>query len=204
MLKIAALIANLSIVFCEAYALGHIRRKSDVLKYYTYLQNFLALIASLIFSFCSIVCLITGKPIPELAKGLRYMAASGLAATAFIFIAFLGAGKKIALTEDDFLPGLKPRSANILLHYVCPALALASFILLERDARITHDFWTGIVALPSCIYWILYMILSAAKLWEEPYNFSSGKGKTGILDVLTVVLIPLSFIAISFVLWNIM
>ena len=90
----------------------------------------------------------------------------------------------------------------MLLHYVCPAVSLLSFAVFERSIGLSSDIWTGLTAIPSCVYWVVYWILSAAKLWEEPYDFTS-KGKNNLVEILTFVLIPLSFMAISFVLWNI-
>jgi hypothetical protein len=200
---IAAFIINVIMIICEFRTLGHIRGKGNVLKYYTYLQNFIGLIVSLIFCICLIVCTVSGRTIPEFVKGLRYTATCGLLATMLIFITFLGAGKKIQITEDDFLFGYSPKTANIILHYVCPILSLVSFVLFEREIPLSNGVWTGIVAIPSCIYWIIYIVLSATKLWEEPYDFASRGEKNNIVEILTVLLIPLSFIAISFILWNI-
>ena len=58
-----------------------------------------------------------------------------------------------------------------------------------------------LVAIPSCLYWIIYLILSSLKLWKEPYEFSKSKNK--IYDILLFIGIPISFILISFVLWNV-
>ncbi len=194
-----ALILHLIIVVCEIYVLGHIRKKINILKYYTYLQNLLGLLSSVII----IVDILCGNPMGEYAKGIRYVAVCGLAATTLIFVVFLGAGKKAALTEDDFLRGCTPKAANTVLHYLCPALSLVSFVFFEREISLSNGIWTSLTAIPSCGYWIVYGILSAAKLWEEPYQFEySGKyGK--VLEVSTYLLIPLSFVAISFALWNV-
>jgi len=198
MLKLALFI-NVAIVILEVYTLAHIKGKQNILKYYTYLQNLIALIASLLFS----VCLASGRTVPEYAKGLRYLATCGLAATMFIFVVFLGAGKKIAITQDDFLGDFSPKRANMILHYLCPALSLVSFVFFEREISLSNGIWTGLAAIPSCAYWIVYLILTGAKLWEEPYRFTSAGQKTTGRDVLTMVMLPLSFMAISFVLWNI-
>ena len=57
-----------------------------------------------------------------------------------------------------------------------------------------------IAAVPSILYWVVYGILSCFKLWDEPYKFSSNNK---ILDIIKIVLIPIIFIGISFILWNI-
>lgn len=200
---IIALIFNLIIVICELYTLGHIRGKLNILKYYTYLQNFLALIVSLVFSIFLIVCMFSDRVVPEFIKGLRYIETCGLVATMFIFITFLGEGKNVAITDDDFHFGFRPQMANAILHYVCPILSLVSFVLFERALPLSNGIWTGLAAIPSCIYWIIYIFLSITKLWKEPYNFASQEAKSSMREVMTFLLIPLSFIAISFVLWSV-
>ncbi len=193
-----ALILNLTILVCEAYPLLRLRRKGDILKYYTYLQNAIALAASLIL----VVCFLSGDRIPEFVRGLRYIAACGLVTTTFIFVVFLGAGTKISMTGEDFLPGCSTGAANRNLHYLCPALSLVSFLVFERDLPLSSGIWTALAPVPSCLYWIVYLILSAAKLWEPPYDFSSGSRKHPVLEVASAGLIPLSFVAISAVLWK--
>ena len=203
LMLIVALILNLVISGCEVYALVHVKGKLNILKYYTYLQNFLSLIVSLICCVYLAINIIFGQTVPEFVMGLRYVATCGLVATMFIFIVFLGNGKKIAITEDDFLSGLSPKMGNIILHYVCPIVSLLSFVVFERQIDLNNNIWTAIVAIPSCVYWVVYIILTKTKLWKEPYNFASSDKKNKFIEVLTILLLPLSFIAISFILWNI-
>jgi hypothetical protein len=117
----------------------------------------------------------------------------------FIFVAFLGAGKKTGITEGDFIKNFNPKYANILLHYIIPVLSIISFLVFEREIILQNGVWTLLVAVPSCLYWVVYMILSSTKKWEEPYKFTSKKNV--VLDVLIGILIPLSFILFSIVLW---
>ena len=201
MLKIALFVHSI-IIFCELYTLGHIRRKTDLLKYYTYLQNFLTLFVSFVFFVYLVMHLVSEREIPAVLKGLRYTVTCGLVAAMFIFLVVLGAGKKMAITEDDFLGGFSPKMANAILHYICPALSLISFVLFEKELPLSNGIWTSIAAIPSCLYWIIYMILSATNLWEEPYPFAAQGGKGKMQEVLLYCLVPLSFVAISFVLWT--
>ena len=189
LMLIVALILNLVISGCELYALVHIKDKLNILKYYTYLQNFLSLIVSLICCIYLTISIVSGETVPEFVMGLRYIATCGLVATMFIFIVFQ--------------PGFNPKKANIIFHYVCPIVSLLSFVVFERQIDLSNDIWTAIVAIPSCIYWIVYIVLTKTKLWEEPYDFTATDKKNNFIEVLTVLLIPLSFIAISFILWNI-
>lgn len=194
---------NVAICICELYTLGNLKSKTDILKYYTFLQNFLALIVSALFSRYLIAAVFFDRPVPEFLRGLRYIATCGLMATTLIYAVFLSANGKNQLTPEDFIR-LNPKTGNFLLHWFCPLVSCLSFVLFERQISLTDSLWTALAPIPSCLYWIVYLILSAAKLWEEPYDFSSGKAgkKTAVPEVLTVTLIPLSFVAVSYVLWQ--
>lgn len=202
MLLWISLMLNLIIVTCEIWTLGNIRRKINIVKYYTFLQNFLALIVSFIFSFYSITAIFQNGAIPEFVRGLRYAATCGLIATMFIYVAFLSSNNKNLISEEDLNPNFSPKRANLMLHYFCPIISLLSFALFERETVLTAPEWTGYAAIPSCLYWIAYLILSAAHLWKEPYDFSPKKKNT-LVEVLVMVAIPLSFILISYILWAI-
>lgn len=200
-----ALLMNLLVIICEIYVLGKIKKKVDILKYYTFLQNFLTLIVSIIFSVYLVENLILNKEIPEFIKGLRYIVTCGLVATTFIYVVFLSRQSKNLLSENDFKPGVNPKTANIILHYFCPIISLVSFVLFEKQIVLTNSVWTGYAAIPSCLYWTIYLILSVTNLWEEPYDFSTsnGKKKNTFVEVLIMVALPVSFILISYILWNI-
>ena len=199
-----SLILNLIIVGCEIYTLSNIKRKINILKYYTFVQNLLALITSIIYSICLIISLISNNPPPEFARGLRYVATSGLVATMLIYVVFLSKNSKNIMSEEDFKANFNPKKANFILHYFCPIISLISFVLFEREIVLNESVWTGYAAIPSCLYWIIYGVLSVAKLWEEPYDFSRSKEKKNIFsDILIIISIPISFILITYILWNI-
>ena len=78
-------------------------------------------------------------------------------------------------------------------------------IVFEREITLTNSIWTGLAPLPSCLYWLVYLILSLTKLWEEPYELASKiNGVKGLLlEIFTLILIPIVFILVSFLLWQI-
>lgn len=195
---IVAVILNLILIGLELIVLISIKGKKNIFKYYTYLQNFLSVITSLIFSFGTIFCLSVSESIPEFFKGLRYVSVCGLLATLFIYLIFLR--KENSITQDDLLFNFNPKLANIILHYLAPLLSLVSLVFFEQEIILTNGIWTALVAIPSCLYWLVYLILSATKKWDEPYKLSA---KNKFIEVLTFILIPISFIVISIVLWNI-
>ena len=199
-----SLILNLIIILCEITTLSKIKRKINIIKYYTFLQNFLALISSSVLSVYLIINLVTNAVVPEFVKGLHYVTTCGLMATMFIYIVFLSSKSKNVLSEEDFISNFSPKKANFILHYFCPVASLVSFVIFEREIILTHSIWTGYAAIPSCLYWIIYLILSVTNLWEEPYDFSSDKGKKNtLLEIITMIIIPVSFVLISVILWNI-
>jgi hypothetical protein len=196
----ASFIINLIIVIVEIIVLSHIKEKINIFKYYTYLQNFLLTLTSLIYCIFLLIHFITNNQFIELVKGLRYIATCGVVSTTFIFVVFLQCGKRAPITKDDFIGNFNHIFANIILHYICPLLSLISFVVFEREIILNSGLWTMIVAIPSCLYWLIYIILTSTKVWKEPYDFTY---KKKIWEVLTMILIPLSFILISFIIWNI-
>lgn len=195
------LLFNVIIIISEIYVLSRLKKKRELFKYYTYLQNFLCLIVSIIFCVYIMGNMISDLVIPEYVRGLRYVATTGLIFTSFIYIILLSPNKNNVISNKDF-KGIKGSTANIVLHYLCPLLSLISFVVFERNIDLDTNIWTLLVAIPSCLYWIIYLILSITKLWEEPYDFSSKKNNK-LWDLLIIICIPLFFIIISFILWNI-
>lgn len=200
-----SLILNFIIILCEFYTLSRIKNKKDILKYYTYLQNLLALITSVIFIVCLLLAIFLNEVIPETVKGFRYVTTCGLITTMYVYIIFLSKNDKNVLSENDFIGNFNPKIANFILHYFCPLISLVSFVIFERQIDLNSPEWTGYVAIPSSLYWTLYLILTTAKLWDEPYHFSSPKGKKNnvLIDIAVIASLPLSFILISVILWNI-
>ncbi len=196
----SAIALNSAIVVCEIYTLFNVKKKTDILKYYTYLQNLIALIISVVFLIMTVFSMVCDNTVLEFVRGLRYIATCGLVTTTFIYTIFLARDKSL-ITEDDFSEGISPKRANLLLHYICPILSLISFIIFERQIVLTDGIWTSLSAVPSCGYWIIYLFLTIIKLWEEPYNFKYSKGGT-FCEVLSMIFIPVSFIIISFVIWK--
>lgn len=198
-----SLITNLAIVALEGWTLGHLRRKRDLFKYYTYLQNLIALLISAVFCICGTAALFQNRSMPQALRGLRYVASCGLTAAMLIYSAFLSSSSQNQLTEADFRPGITPGTANLMLHSLCPLLSMVSFLVFERPIAVTDARWTACAAIPSCGYWIVYLVLSAFHLWEDPYDFSAPKddGKRHLPEALVMALLPVSFISISMVLW---
>ena len=76
-------------------------------------------------------------------------------------------------------------------------------MFFERGTVLTDSEWTGYAAIPSCIYWAIYIILTVTHLWIEPYGLTASRTekKNHIVGILLLLAIPASFILISYVLY---
>lgn len=201
---IVALIINFIILLGEIFVLAHINKKRNIFKYYTFLQNFIAAISSGIFIIYLILNIFFEYQIDEYVKGIRYVTTCGLLTASIVYIFLMSANEKNMLTDEDFTK-LNPRLANTFLHFLFPILSLVSFVCFERDVILLKSIWTILVIVPSALYWLIYLLLSIFKVWEAPYDLKpKSKGTKGlILEILMYILIPIIFILISFILWNI-
>lgn len=159
---IMALILNLLLIFIEGATFLKVKNKRNILKFYTFLQNFIALAISILFCGFAIRELLGYGNVPELMKGLRYTATCGLAATMFVFAIFLAPRFKSGKSNShtDLFGGLEPKKANLLLHYICPIISIVSFLLFERGTVLTDSEWTGYAAIPT-----LFILLSYVLYW---------------------------------------
>ncbi len=204
-LLILAILLNISIIILETSIFIKVKNKLNILKFYTFLQNFLALAISIVYCFYAVKQLLGHGNVPEIIKGSRYTATCGLAATMFVFAVFLAPRFKSGKSQShtDLFGGLEPKKANLILHYICPIISIVSFLVCERGTVLTDSEWTGYAAIPSCTYWAIYILLTAAHLWQEPYGLMASKKerKKHLAGILLLIAIPASFILISYVLY---
>ena len=202
---VIALMLNLLLVIIEGATFLKVKNKLNILKFYTFLQNFIALAISILFCGFAIKELLGYGNVPELIKGLRYTATCGLTATMFVFALFLAPRFKSGKSKShtDLFGGLEPKRANLLLHYFCPILSIVSFLLFERGTVLTDSEWTGYAAIPSCTYWAIYIFLTITHLWKEPYGLTASRTerKNHLIGILLLIAIPALFILLSYVLY---
>ena len=140
----AALALNAAIVILEIFVLSHMTRKKDILKYYTYLSNLIALIAGCLYVATTVVNLFTGATAPMWLKGIRFSATYGLVTTLFVFHLVLLPMRRSGnlITHKDFHKRVTPKFANLVLHSLCPILSAVSFLLFERQPILAGGEWT--------------------------------------------------------------
>lgn len=196
---IIALIINILIIVSEVYVLSKVKKKKDIIKYYTFINNLLCLIISIVFVI-GLVLYVLNYNYLDIIRGLRYVVTCNMMSVMIMYLLFIGNDKNNRLCNNDFINCFNYKIGNLFVHYICPLLSFISFIFFERDIYISNSIWTTIAAVPSILYWIVYGFLSSFKLWDEPYQFSSNNK---IVDIIKILLIPIIFIGISFILWNI-
>ena len=204
MALIPALLLNCIIAALELFVLTKVADKKDILKYYTYLSNAIALISSAVFAVVTCVNLCRGGITPLWLKGLRFCATYMLVTTMFVFSVILRPRNQSEnlITDSDFTAGIDPRTANLLLHYLCPAISACSFLLLERQPVLTGSEWTLYGALPTIVYWSVYLLLTATNLWKDPYGLSEeNPGTSSKADILLFLLIPVFSMGLDYLLW---
>ena len=200
----AALMLNAVIVAMELFVMSRLANKKDILKYYTYLSNLIALITSAVFVVVTALNLINGNFTPLWLKGIRFSATYMLVTTLFVFSVVLLPWDRSGntISQSDFLHGVSPRLANLVLHYLCPLISAASFILFERQPILAGSEWTLYGAIPTILYWIMYFIMTATHLWEDPYSLGESEKASGSgMGFLLFLLIPLMSMGLDYLLW---
>lgn len=202
---ILALLLNLAIIIIEIMVLLKVVEKENILKFYTFLSNLIALVTSIVFVGVGFITLFSNDTIPIWMKGLRFSATHSLASTLLVFaLVLMPLYKKGTITNEiELFKGISEKNANLLLHYICPVLSIVSFLLFERNPVLEDSQWTLYAALPSIIYWSLYLILTRAHCWKEPYGLtqnSETKGKNS-KGKFFLLLIPIMSVGIDYLLW---
>jgi len=184
--------------------LSKLASKTDILKYYTYLSNAIALVTSVVFIAVTFLNMFRGNTTPLWLKGIRFCATYMLVTTMFVFSVILLPRHKSGnlITASDFTSGLDPNLANLLLHYLCPLISVCSFLLLERQPVLAGSEWTLYGALPTIVYWSAYLLLTATRLWKDPYGLSTeNQGVSSKSDTLLFLLIPILSMGLDYLLW---
>ena len=205
-LQILAILLNISIIILETSVFAKMKNKLNILKSYTFLQNFLALVISVVYCFYAVNQLLGHGNNPVIIKGLRYTATCGLVTTMFVLAVFLAPRFKSGKSRShtDRFGGLKTKKANLILHYICPIISIVSFLVCERGTVITNSEWIGYAATPTCTYCAIYILMNTKHSWEEPYGLivPAKEKRKKLVGILLLIAVPAAFILISYVLFR--
>ena len=164
----AALACNLLIVAMElaGAVLSWRRNGPGMFVFYTEDSNLLALFACAAYAVCLLRAGSRGKPVPVWASVLKYTAASCLTLTFLVVVCVLAPqygfpqGYAVMLFRDSML----------FTHFLCPVLAVLSFLLLDPDGGPGRGAlrWA---AVPTVVYAAVTIVLNLCGVLRGPYPF---------------------------------
>lgn len=156
------------------------------LEYYTEDSNFLLLVSSIII----LIYLLSDRKLPSWLNGLRYVSIVSTTLTFIVVVTVL------SWTTDWGLHYLLFEGSMLYHHTLCPLMALASFILLEKydGLNVLHGLTFTI------IYAIIMISLNVLKIVEGPYPFLLVHNQPVAVSILWTVIIFAATYAIAFIL----
>ena len=156
--------AALFILECIAFWPYPIPRE---LVYYTQLSNLLELLVSAVFVTDGILRLRKGETRPHTrVRVLSYAAVCMLTITLLIVIFVLSPMAR----EKGGLRFLMLSEGMLYMHFLCPVLALVSFLLFERTPVLTNKHLL-LALLPTLLYAAVTITLNALRVMHGPYPF---------------------------------
>lgn len=136
-------------------------------KFYTQDSNILLGISCAVMAFCKIRFLCSGKKISDSVKLFIYIAVCCTTLTITVVLALLipnAGGYTMKNFSHYMLEG-----SGLFMHFVCPVLALVSFICFEEiPLKFSH---TVCAIVPTLIYAAVLFVLNIASVLVGPYFF---------------------------------
>ena len=99
---IIALIINILIIVSEVYVLSKVKKKKDIIKYYTFINNLLCLIISIVFVI-GLVLYVLNYNYLDIIRGLRYVVTCNMMSVMIMYLLFIGNDKNNRLCNNDFI-----------------------------------------------------------------------------------------------------
>lgn len=153
-------------------ALGSVN--AQTFRYFTTDSNLLMALIAVIYAAFNVVCLVRPQTAePEWLHILKFVGTAAVSVTFVTVVIFLG---PTAAMRSGMRGYLRMFEGNVFfLHFLCPVLAIISFALLERGARLTpaQNLWALI---PTVVYSIVYLIMVVLikHPWPDFYGFTFG------------------------------
>ena len=165
--SVFALAANIAIVVMEIIAarLSHRRNGRGMFRFYTELSNIFAGIAAAVFCVFQAPLAGTAQALPVWVRTLKYASVSCLAVTLVVVVCILSpmmgkGGLRTMMLEDSML----------YHHFICPVLAIISFVLWERGPEIgLRAIWFALIF--TVVYAAVTIVLNALRKLDGPYPF---------------------------------
>ena len=183
----AALIAGAVIAACRTAPKGQL---NAVFRYFTVLSNLFCAAASVAVAAARLLSGAVEEPIPLWLSLVKFVSTSAVTVT-FLTVVFF-------LMPKQGGPGELFKKYNFFMHFLCPVLAIVSYLLWDKVRSPFPAVFLGI--LPVLLYgaWYMYHVIAAPeeRRWDDFYGFTRN-GKWGVA---LGAMLAASF-AISFILW---
>ena len=170
---------------CMVWGVRKANPTSSLFRYFTTLSNILSALASLAVA---IAWLCGGLPFWALL--LKYAGTVAVTVTLLTVLLFLGPS-----TRDwkGLLDG-----PELLLHLICPLLAIISLLAFEKTAMPAWTIAVGVlpVALYAALYWYKVIRVPDERKWPDFYGFNRG-GKWPLMSSLMLI----GTAVVAFLLW---
>lgn len=184
-LQIGSLIVNLTIVVMELIATPMIfgRMGAGALQYYTVDSNLFALLACALIAAMTAVSLFTGRDVPLWAKQIKYMATCCLTVTIVVVLLVLAPMGSMGSYHSLMLTG-----EMLYHHFLCPVLAILSFVLLEGKPILAMKH-TRLAMIPTFAYAAVAIALNIVGVISGPYPFLRVMEQPVYMSVVWIVVI---------------
>lgn len=164
----AALVLNAAVVVLELIGLSLSvgSHGAGLFQFYTEDSNIFALASSLLFCVYAIKgCRDKSAAVPRWVHLLKYISACCLAVTFIVVITVLA-----PMAGEDGYRFMLFGGSMLYHHFLCPVIALISFIFFEKEPRLEAK--SGLYALiPTLVYAFIVLALNILRVIEGPYPF---------------------------------
>ena len=134
--------------------------------YYTQLSNIYSMFVALLIAFFEIKNLLRNTDnTPKALRIIKFSVVCCLTETMLITM--------FVLAPLGMMGGFVPlmfHGPNLYHHFMCPLIALLSFVFLEKGAKITIKH-TVLSMIPTLIYGAVAVTLNILRIWHGPYPF---------------------------------
>lgn len=194
--SVFAFVANLVIVVLEIIAarLSYRRNGRGMLRFYTELSNFFAAAAAALFCVFAVPVLGSSTPLPAWVRMVKYMSVSCLAVTLVVVICILS-----PMMGKGGLREMMLADSMLYHHFLCPVLAILSFVLWEQGPDSAAAVWFALI--PTAVYAAVTVLLNALRRLDGPYPFLKVHDQPVAMSVLWCSLILCGAAGLAWVLF---
>lgn len=196
--RLLSLLLNATLVYFETIAapISWEGVGMQMFTFYTEDSNLFATAVCALVALCQVVCLFTDKPLPFWVKRLKFVATTCLTMTfltvVFILAPYYGEGGYYVMLLT---------SSMLYHHFLNPLLAIASFVLFEREPRLSG--WNvPLTLVPTVGYGAVVLWANLTYRMDGPYPFMRVYDQTVQESVFWFCVVLGSNLSYAWLLWR--